>query len=424
MRRAWSRRPRHAGPSSAWRSAAISTPCWRATARCANTCRPSWRCRSRPPSAARPLLAAIGILRELDAGTRGMVEPDDPHGFVPAAWRPYLVENGKIDRRIWEISLAFAMRDALCGPAICSWPQSREHVSFWNLVHDERRWQESARTRLTGHLGLPTEPRPFSTKLVAALDQAARAAARGLAAQLFRRGSERPAEAEAVRRDAGYTRRCDSCARPSRPACRAYGSRICCRMSTNGAASRAPSSRSAAMSLARRRLPSAARHPHRPRHQSRPRRHEPERRQRHGRAAAGHQSLVSARGDTQGGQHDPGRPSPRAAVQPGLGRRRPVILRRSALRRRARQPARRLLSSLFRLLRPGARALHAHLRSEAASTPRARSPVRRARRITCSTAFSRTTPFCGFASTRPTPAASPSTCSACASCSASTSCRG
>ena len=52
MPRPWSRRPRHAAPSTGWRSAAISTPCWPATPRCANTCRRSSPCRSRPPSAA------------------------------------------------------------------------------------------------------------------------------------------------------------------------------------------------------------------------------------------------------------------------------------------------------------------------------------------------------------------------------------
>jgi hypothetical protein len=43
------------------------------------------------------LIAAVAILRDLDAGAREMVEPDDPHGFVPAAWRPFLIEQGKVD---------------------------------------------------------------------------------------------------------------------------------------------------------------------------------------------------------------------------------------------------------------------------------------------------------------------------------------
>ena len=48
--------------------------------------------------------------------------------------------------------------------------------------------------------------------------------------------------------------------------------------------------------------------------------------------------------------------------QQPVGRRPPILLRRPALRGRARQPARQPLSSLFRLLRPGTPALHPHLR--------------------------------------------------------------
>ncbi len=129
------------------------------------------------------LMVAIGILRELDAGTRETVKPDDPRGFVPATWRPYLVHNGKVDRRIWEISLAFAIRDALrAGNLFLA--QSREHVSFWNLVYDERRWQET-RGQAYSRLDLLAEPHAFLDEIVAALDRAARAAARGLSANRF-----------------------------------------------------------------------------------------------------------------------------------------------------------------------------------------------------------------------------------------------
>jgi TnpA family transposase len=129
------------------------------------------------------LMAAIGILRELDAGTREAVKLDDPRGFVPAAWRPYLVENGKVDRRIWEISLALAIRDALrAGNLFLA--QSREHVSFWNLIYDEQRWQETRRQAYS-RLDLPAEPHAFLDAIVAALDRAARAAARGLSTNRF-----------------------------------------------------------------------------------------------------------------------------------------------------------------------------------------------------------------------------------------------
>ena len=63
-------------------------------------------------------MAAITILQALDAGMREGVDPDDPvASFRPGA---FLIENGKVDRRIWEISWPwrFATRS---GPATCSW---------------------------------------------------------------------------------------------------------------------------------------------------------------------------------------------------------------------------------------------------------------------------------------------------------------
>ena len=125
-----------------------------------------------------PLMTAIGILRDLDAGTCKGLEPSDPCGFVPAAWRSFLLEAGTVDRRIWEIALALAIRDALrAGNLFLA--RSREHVSFWNLIYDERRWQEN-RGEAYRRLDLPTDPQPFLARITATLDQAARAAAAGL----------------------------------------------------------------------------------------------------------------------------------------------------------------------------------------------------------------------------------------------------
>ena len=130
-----------------------------------------------------PLIQAIEILRAADAGTRGPLTPDDPHGFVQADWRPYLIEDGKLDRHIWEISLAFAVRDALRAGGLFL-AQSRDHVSFWSLVHDDRSWQAS-RAQAYRQLGLPTDPQSFLAKIMASFDQAARAAADGLARNRF-----------------------------------------------------------------------------------------------------------------------------------------------------------------------------------------------------------------------------------------------
>ncbi|WP_240342479.1 DUF4158 domain-containing protein [Methylococcus sp. EFPC2] len=127
------------------------------------------------------LLGAVDALAEADG--EQTVQPDDPQGFVPAAWRLYLVKNGKVDRHIWEIALAFAIRDTLrAGNLFLA--QSREHASFWNLVYDERRGQ-ATRNQAYSRLDLLAEPQAFLGEIVAALERAARTAARGLSTNRF-----------------------------------------------------------------------------------------------------------------------------------------------------------------------------------------------------------------------------------------------
>jgi TnpA family transposase len=129
------------------------------------------------------ILDAIEIVRALDAGTRDALTTDDPHGFVQADWRPHLISGGKLDRAIWEIALAFAVRDALRAGSLFL-VQSRDHVSFWNLVYDDRKWQQS-REQAYQRLALPTDGQAFLAKLTAEFERAARAAERGLPGNRF-----------------------------------------------------------------------------------------------------------------------------------------------------------------------------------------------------------------------------------------------
>ena len=144
------------------------------------------------------LLQAIEILRALDAGTRGPLTPDDPHGFVQRDWRPHLVTDGKLDRAIWEISLAFAVRDALRAGSLFL-AQSRDHVSFWNLVYDDRNWQQT-REQAYQRLDLPADGQAFLARITAEFDQAARAAERGLPSNRF--AAVRDGRLKLKRRDA------------------------------------------------------------------------------------------------------------------------------------------------------------------------------------------------------------------------------
>jgi len=129
------------------------------------------------------LLQAIAILRALDADTRGPLTPDDPYGFVQRDWRAHLVTDGKLDRGIWEISLAFAVRDALRAGSLFL-AQSRDHVSFWNLVYDDGNWQQT-REQAYQRLDLPVDGQKFLTRISAELDAAVRAAECGLPSNRF-----------------------------------------------------------------------------------------------------------------------------------------------------------------------------------------------------------------------------------------------
>jgi len=129
------------------------------------------------------LLQAIEIVRALDTGARTAVTQDDPCAFVPPDWRPYLVENGKVDRRTWEVALALAVRGAVRAGGLFL-TESREHVSFWNLIYDNRNWQEH-RPQAYRQLDLPADPNDFLNQLLAEFDYAARAAADGLPRNRF-----------------------------------------------------------------------------------------------------------------------------------------------------------------------------------------------------------------------------------------------
>lgn len=64
-----------------------------------------------------PLLQAIALLRELDAGKpRQPIPSHAPLSFVPNAWRPYVIDKeGNISRRYYELCVLWVLRQALRG---------------------------------------------------------------------------------------------------------------------------------------------------------------------------------------------------------------------------------------------------------------------------------------------------------------------
>jgi hypothetical protein len=107
------------------------------------------------PFAAKPgnehLTQAIDIVRKLDAGDLKRLPSTAPIDFVPKELRRALRDqDGHLNRNAWEMGLALAIKDALRSGDLYL-PQSKQHVSFWDLTLNETRWQQvrtSAFTKL------------------------------------------------------------------------------------------------------------------------------------------------------------------------------------------------------------------------------------------------------------------------------------
>lgn len=84
----------------------------------------------------------IDTVRKLDAGELKQPSPRVATDFVPRELRRALTnKTGAINRNAWEMGLAFAIKDALRSGDLYL-PQSKQHVSFWDLTLDNAHWQE------------------------------------------------------------------------------------------------------------------------------------------------------------------------------------------------------------------------------------------------------------------------------------------
>ena len=89
------------------------------------------------------LIQAIEIVRKLDWGEIKKLPPAAPTDFVPKELRRALKDQtGNLNRNAWEMGLALAIKDALRSGDLYL-PQSKQHVSFWDLTLNETRWNEA-----------------------------------------------------------------------------------------------------------------------------------------------------------------------------------------------------------------------------------------------------------------------------------------
>jgi TnpA family transposase len=88
------------------------------------------------------LVQAIELVCKLDRGEIKRLAETAPQEFVPKDLRRALKSQaGQLNRNAWEMGLALAIKDALRSGDLYL-PQSKQHVSFWDLMLSESHWQQ------------------------------------------------------------------------------------------------------------------------------------------------------------------------------------------------------------------------------------------------------------------------------------------
>lgn len=88
------------------------------------------------------LIEAIELVRQLDSGEIKKLPQTAPTDFVPKELRRALKNQaGTLNRNAWEMGLALAIKEGLRSGDLYL-PQSKQHVSFWDMMLSESRWQQ------------------------------------------------------------------------------------------------------------------------------------------------------------------------------------------------------------------------------------------------------------------------------------------
>jgi TnpA family transposase len=99
------------------------------------------------------LLKALQLVREIHAGTRRKLPEDAPTGFVPEAWRPYVVPAEGIDRRYYELTALWLLRQNLRSGTIYL-PHSRRFSALESYFMPPEEWS-AQRDQTADLLGVP-----------------------------------------------------------------------------------------------------------------------------------------------------------------------------------------------------------------------------------------------------------------------------
>ncbi len=131
-----------------------------------------------------PILKGLEIVRSLDRGEMKKLPADLPLQFVPSAWKKSLEnEDGTINRAVWEISLAFAVRDALRSGALFL-AESRKYLSFWDMVYEAKKW-ETEKFDILNAMKIPCQFDKVLEKLLKEFEEIAWVTEKGLPTNPF-----------------------------------------------------------------------------------------------------------------------------------------------------------------------------------------------------------------------------------------------
>lgn len=136
--------------------------------------------------AARPVLEAIELLRELDSTGRRKLPPNAPLGFVPDTWRKAVMPGaGEVDRHMWEQCLAEQVRRHIRSSDVHV-IGSRHHRDWMTYLHSPRAWEARRETWFAGWHA-PTDPDEYLDAAAAKLDETLRRVADELGDNPFAR---------------------------------------------------------------------------------------------------------------------------------------------------------------------------------------------------------------------------------------------
>jgi len=89
------------------------------------------------------LITAIKLIRQMDSGQLNTLPEDAPISFVPKELKRILKKgNGKINRNVWEMGLALAIKENMRSGNLYI-AKSKQYISFWKMILDNRKWEDS-----------------------------------------------------------------------------------------------------------------------------------------------------------------------------------------------------------------------------------------------------------------------------------------